>query len=101
MLGYFKRTTRWHPLEIAFWVGLVAVYFVPDVNIILLGPDPDLGSVRDVARFVVGLSRHSVDGPCGIFGIGAYTAGFLGEYGWTEPSPAWSISMLVAGVIGL
>ena len=40
-------------------------------------------------------------GHAGFFGIGAYAAGFLGKYGWTEPISGLLASMAIAGVIGL
>lgn len=101
VLGYFKRTTRWHPLEIAFWVGLVAVYFVPDVNIILLGQILIWGLFAMSLDLLLGYRGIPSMGHAAFFGIGAYTAGFLGKYGWTEPITGMAISMLVAGVIGL
>jgi branched-chain amino acid transport system permease protein len=101
VLGYFKRLTRWHPLEIAFWLGLAAVYFVPDINIILLGQILIWGLFAMSLDLLLGYRGIPSMGHAAFFGIGAYTAGFLGKYGWTEPITGMVIAMAVAGVIGL
>ena len=36
-------------------------------------------------------------GHAAFFGVGAYTAGFLGKYGWTEPISGLLIAVLLAG----
>ena len=39
-------------------------------------------------------------GHAAFFGIGAYTAGFLGKFGWTEPISGLVLASLVAGLVG-
>jgi branched-chain amino acid transport system permease protein len=101
VLGYFTRTARWHPLEFAFWIGLVAIYFVPDVNIILLGQILIWGLFAMSLDLLLGYRGIPSMGHAAFFGIGAYTAGFLGKYGWTEPISGLVIAMVVAGLVGL
>ncbi len=99
--GYFARLARWHPLEIVFWLGLAAAYFFPDANIILLGQILIWGLFAMSLDLLLGYRGIPSMGHAAFFGIGAYTAGFLGKYGWSEPISALVIAMAVAGAIGL
>ena len=38
-------------------------------------------------------------GHAAFFGVGAYAAGFLGKYGWSEPISGLVVAMLLAGVL--
>jgi len=40
-------------------------------------------------------------GHAAFFGVGAYAAGFLGKYGWTEPISGLVIAGLLSGLVGL
>jgi branched-chain amino acid transport system permease protein len=99
--SYFATLARWSPFEIAFWFALVAAYFVPDVNIILLGQVLIWGLFAMSLDLLLGYRGILSMGHAAFFGIGAYTAGFVGKFGWSEPISGLLIAMLVAGIIGL
>jgi branched-chain amino acid transport system permease protein len=98
--GYFRSIARWKPLEIAFWLGMVAFYFVPDANLILVGQIIIWGLFAMSLDLLLGYRGIPSIGHAVFFGVGAYTAGFLGKYGWTEPISGLLVAMLVAGILG-
>lgn len=97
---YFASLARWKYWEIGFWLVLAAWYFMPNADHMLLS-----------RVFVWGLFAMSLDvllgyrgipslGHAVFFGVGAYTAGFCGKYGWTEPLSALVFAMFIAGCLG-
>jgi len=98
--GYFASVARWGPGEIIFWAGLVAVFFVPDANLILFGQIVIWGLFAMSLDLLLGYRGIPSMGHAAFFGIGAYTAGYLGKFGWTEPISGLLIAMLLAGIIG-
>jgi branched-chain amino acid transport system permease protein len=97
---YFASAARWSPGEIIFWVGLVAVFFVPDANLILFGQIVIWGLFAMSLDLLLGYRGIPSMGHAAFFGIGAYTAGYLGKFGWTEPISGLLVAMLLAGIIG-
>src|SRR5262249_45117755 len=101
LAGYFASLARWKIGEIAFWLAMAGAYFIPGMNIILLGQIFIWGLFAMSLDILLGYRGIPSLGHAGFFGIGAYAAGFLGKYGWTEPITGLLISMLIAGVVGL
>ncbi|MGZ5865302.1 MAG: branched-chain amino acid ABC transporter permease [Xanthobacteraceae bacterium] len=99
--GYFASVARWRWPELAFWAGLVAFYFYPDANLILVGQILIWGLFAMSLDLLLGYRGIPSIGHAVFFGIGAYTAGFLGKYGWTEPITGLLAAMFVAGFLGL
>ena len=92
--GYFKSVARLGPAEIAFWVATAAFYFVPDANLILAGQIVIWGLFAMSLDLLLGYRGIPSIGHAVFFGVGAYTAGFLGKFGWTEPISALLVAML-------
>jgi branched-chain amino acid transport system permease protein len=99
--GYFAGLARWKIGEILFWFALAGAYFVPGMNIILLGQIFIWGLFAMSLDILLGYRGIPSLGHAGFFGIGAYAAGFLGKYGWTEPITGLIASMAIAGAVGL
>ncbi len=99
--GYFVGLSRWKIGEVLFWLALVGAYFVPDMNIILLGHILIWGLFAMSLDLLLGYRGIPSLGHAGFFGIGAYAAGFLGKYGWTEPISGLLFAMAIAGAVGL
>ena len=99
--AYFTSIARWKPAEIAFWLGAAAFYFVPDANLILVGQIIIWGLFAMSLDLLLGYRGIPSIGHAVFFGVGAYAAGFLGKYGWTEPISGLLVAMLVAGILGL
>ncbi|MFN0301962.1 MAG: branched-chain amino acid ABC transporter permease [Burkholderiales bacterium] len=98
---YFAGLARWKKLEIVFWVVLAALYFVPGANLPLLSQIIIWGLFAMSLDLLLGYRGILTMGHAAFFGVGAYTAGYLGKFGWTEPISGLFIAAIVAGVVGL
>lgn len=98
---YFHARSRWSAWEIAFWLAWVALFFVPGANLALFGQVLAWGLFALSLDLVLGYRGIPSLGHAAFFGIGAYTAGFLGKYGWSEPISGLLAAGLPAGVMGL
>jgi len=98
---YFARLARWNIAEILFWAAWVAVYFVPNVNLVLMGQILIWGLFAMSLDLLLGYRGIPSLGHAAFFGVGAYAAGFLGKYGWTEPISGLVIAGLLSGLVGL
>ena len=103
--------SRWRWTEIAFWLALVASYFIFGDTIGLANRHQLMSEIAILALFA--LSLDLVLGYAGIvslghgafFGLGAYTAGLAAKYGmgvglWSDPLFGLLLGALVAGAIG-
>ncbi|MFM9885775.1 MAG: branched-chain amino acid ABC transporter permease [Burkholderiales bacterium] len=98
---YFAGLARWKKLEIVFWLVLAALYFVPGANLPLLSQIVIWGLFAMSLDLLLGYRGILTMGHAAFFGVGAYTAGYLGKFGWTEPISGLLIAAIVAGVVGL
>lgn len=101
MLAHFSAQSRWGRWEIAFWLAWVVAFFVPKADLALLSQILIWGLFALSLDLLLGLRGLPSFGQAAFFGIGAYTAGYLGKFGWTEPISGLLISGIVAGVVGL
>ncbi|MDB6002681.1 MAG: Branched-chain amino acid transporter permease [Rhizobacter sp.] len=93
--------TRWHAGELLIWVVVAAVWFV--------FPDRLALGTQVLAAALFALSLDLALGYAGIvtlghaayLGLGAYVAGWLGKYGWTEPITGALIAMAASALLGL
>src|SRR6185436_5702240 len=76
--AYLQAQSRWHPLEIAFWLATLLPF-------ILFPNYLSLASQIAITAF---------------FAIGAYTAGLLSKFGWGEPISGLIVAAAVAGLVG-
>ena len=91
---------RLRPLEAAPWVIAIAVYFLLPAQLGL--------ATQILIMILFALSLDLIVGYAGIislghaafFGAGAYTAGLLSKYGWTEPLTGLLAAAAVAALIG-
>lgn len=98
---FFRERSRWGKLEIAFWLCWVVAFFIPGANLALLSQVLIWGLFALSLDLVLGYRGIPSLGHAAFFGIGAYTAGFLGKYGWSEPISALLISGVLSGIVGL
>lgn len=77
------------------------LFFVPDSNLVLLTQILIWGLFAMSLDVLLGYRGIPSLGHAAFFGIGAYSAGFLGKYGWTEPISGLLISALITGCAGL
>jgi branched-chain amino acid transport system permease protein len=100
-LEFFQARTRWSRWEIAFWLCWAAAFFIPGANLALLAQVLAWGLFALSLDLVLGYRGVASLGHAAFFGTGAYVAGFLGKYGWTEPISALLVAAMVAGLLGL
>src|SRR6201987_2285212 len=97
---YLQAQSRWHPLEIVFWLATLLPF--------VLFPDY-LSLARQIA--ITALFALSLDiilcssgfvslGHAAFFGIGAYTAGLISKFGWGEPLTGLVLAAAAAGLVG-
>src|SRR6187399_3792233 len=99
--GYLQAQSRWHSLEIAFWLATLLPF--------VLFPDYLSLASQIAITALFALSLDIILGYAGIvslghaafFGIGAYSAGLLAKFGWGEPLTGLAFAAAVAGLVGL
>jgi len=94
-------TTRWRPLEIAFWLLPVAAYFLFP-RYLTLGSQIFIAGLFALSLdLIMGYARIISLGHAAFFGIGAYTAGLLAKHGWGEPLSGLAAAAAIAAAVGL
>jgi branched-chain amino acid transport system permease protein len=97
---YFASQARWGAGEVFFWAALLGAYFIPEANLPLYGQIVIWGLFAMSLDLLLGYRGIPSLGHAAFFGIGAYTAGYLGKFGWTEPISGLLVASLVAGLVG-
>jgi branched-chain amino acid transport system permease protein len=98
--GHLQAQSRWHPLEIVFWLSTLLPY--------VLFPDYLSLASQIAITALFALSLDLILGYAGVvslghaafFGIGAYTAGIFSKYVWGEPVTGLLVAAVVAGIFG-
>lgn len=98
---FFRAGSRWSRWETAFWLCWVVAFFIPGINLTLITQVLVWGLFALSLDLVLGYRGIPSLGHAAFFGIGAYTAGYLGKYGWTEPITGLLMAGLIAGLVGL
>jgi branched-chain amino acid transport system permease protein len=92
---------RWSPLEIVFWLAVVATIFLLPTRHLILTEAAILGLFALSLDLILGYAGIISLGQAAFFGVGAYTAGLLAKYGIvTEPVLALLASGAMAMVVG-
>lgn len=97
---FMGRQTRWHPLEIAFWLAtLLPFVLVPDY--LQLASQIAIAALFAISLdLILGYAGIVSIGHAAYFGLGAYTSGILSKHGITEPLVLLVLGALVAGLVG-
>jgi branched-chain amino acid transport system permease protein len=98
--AYLQAQSRWHPIEIVFWLATLLPF--------VLFPDYLSLASQIAITALFALSLDIILGYAGIvslghaafFGIGAYTAGLISKFGWGEPLTGLIVATALAGVVG-
>ena len=98
--AYLQAQSRWHPLEIAFWLATLLPF--------VLFPDYLSLASQIAITALFALSLDLILGYAGIvslghaafFGIGAYSAGLISKFVWGEPLTGLILAAAVAGLVG-
>jgi branched-chain amino acid transport system permease protein len=92
---------RWSPLEIIFWLAVVATIFLLPSRHLILTEAAILGLFALSLDLILGYAGIISLGQAAFFGVGAYAAGLLAKYEIvTEPVLALLVSGALAMVLG-
>ncbi len=93
--------TPWRWPELLVWVLVVAVWFVlPDR--LALGTQVLVAALFALSLdLAMGYAGIVTLGHAAYLGLGAYVAGWLGKYGWTEPISAALVAVAASALMGL
>jgi branched-chain amino acid transport system permease protein len=96
-----RARARWRPLEIAFWLAVVAAYFLFPRWHLILAEVAILGLFALSLDLLLGYAGIVSLGHAAFFGFGAYVAGLIAKYGLvTEPVLALIVSGIAAALVG-
>lgn len=95
-----RRRARWRPVEICFWIGAAASYFLFPTHLVLLTQILISGLFAMSLDLLLGYGGIPSFGHAAFFGLGAYAAGLLAVQGWGEPLTGLLFGGVVAGLAG-
>ncbi|MGH6664790.1 MAG: branched-chain amino acid ABC transporter permease [Pseudolabrys sp.] len=97
---YLQRLSRWHPIEIAFWLSTL-LPFVLFPNYLSLASQVAVGAMFALSLdLILGYAGIVSLGHAAFFGIGAYTAGLFSKFVWGEPLSGLVVGAAMAAVVG-
>ena len=97
---YLRAQTRWHPLEIVFWLATLLPFFLFPSYLSLASQVAITALFALSLDLILGYAGIVSLGHAAFFGLGAYTAGIASKYGWGEPLSGLLLAALVAGFVG-
>jgi branched-chain amino acid transport system permease protein len=97
---FLRGLERWKRAEIAFWLGLIGVYFVFPTSLIFASQILITGLFAMSLDVILGYAGIVTLGHAAFFGIGAYTAGLLAAHGWQDPLLGLVCAGFMAGIAG-
>jgi branched-chain amino acid transport system permease protein len=97
---HLKAGAPWHPLEIAFWLSTLLPFVLFPHHLVLASQIAITALFALSLDLILGYAGIVSLGHAAFFGLGAYTAGIISKYGWTEPLLGLLIAPAVAGLAG-
>ncbi|HET9717439.1 MAG TPA: branched-chain amino acid ABC transporter permease [Pseudolabrys sp.] len=98
--SYLQAQSRWHPLELAFWLATLLPFFVFPAYLSLASQIAITALFALSLDIILGYAGIVSLGHAAFFGIGAYSAGLLSKYGWGQPITGLIFAAGVAGLVG-
>jgi branched-chain amino acid transport system permease protein len=97
---HLKAQAQWHPFEIAFWVSTLLPFVLFPNHLVLASQIAITALFALSLDLILGYAGIVSLGHAAFFGLGAYTAGIITKYGWTEPLVGLLVGPAVAGLAG-
>jgi branched-chain amino acid transport system permease protein len=98
--AHFQAKTRWHWLEIVFWLCTL-LPFVVTPNYLSLASQIAITALFALSLdLILGYAGIVSLGHAAFFGVGAYAAGLLAKHYWSEPLTGLVVAALIAGLVG-
>src|ERR1700674_4543488 len=97
--SYLQAQSRWHPLEIAFWLATL-LPFVLFPNYLSLASQIAITALFALSLdLILGYAGVVSLGHAAFFGIGAYGAGLFSKFVWGEPFSGILVASTLAGIL--
>jgi branched-chain amino acid transport system permease protein len=97
---YVEAQTRWHWIEIAFWLATLLPFLIFP-NYLQLASQIAITSLFALSLdLILGYAGIVSLGHAAYFGFGSYTAGLIAKWGWGEPLTGVLIAGATAGLLG-
>jgi len=98
--AYLQRLSRWHPLEIAFWLATLTPFLLFP-NYLSLASQIAITALFALSLdLILGYAGVVSLGHAAFFGIGAYGAGLFSKFVWGEPFSGLLVAAVLAGLFG-
>ncbi|RPI40968.1 MAG: branched-chain amino acid ABC transporter permease, partial [Hyphomicrobiaceae bacterium] len=97
---HLKAQARWHPFEIAFLLSTLLPFVLFPNHLVLASQIAITALFALSLDLILGYAGIVSLGHAAFFGLGAYTAGIITKYGWTEPLLGLLVGAAVAGLAG-
>src|SRR5262245_2250844 len=98
--AYLQAQSRWHPLEIAFWLSTLQPFFLFPNYLSLTSQIAITALFALSLDLILGYAGIVSLGHAAFFGIGAYSAGLISKFGWGEPLTGLVLASVAAGLVG-
>src|SRR5471030_722490 len=98
--AYLKAQSRWHAIEIAFWLATL-LPFLLFPNYLSLASQIAITALFALSLdLILGYAGVVSLGHAAFFGIGAYSAGLFSKFVWGEPFSGLLVGAALAGCVG-
>ncbi len=97
---YLRAQTRWHPLEIVFWLATILPFFLFPTYLSLASQIAITALFALSLDLILGYAGIVSLGHAAYFGVGAYTAGIISKYGYGDPIFGLVAAAVLAGLFG-
>lgn len=97
---WLRRQGSWSPYEIAFWLVLLAPFFLFPTYLPLATQIAIAALFALSVDLILGYAGIITLGHAMFFGLGAYAAALLSQAGWGEPLSGLLIAAAFAGAVG-
>jgi branched-chain amino acid transport system permease protein len=97
---YLQAQSRWHPLELAFWLATLLPFFLFPSYLSLASQIAITALFALSLDIILGYAGLVSLGHAAFFGIGAYSAGLFSKFVWGEPISGMLVGALLAGLVG-
>ncbi len=97
---HLLRRRRWRPIEVAFWVGVLALIVVAPSRALLINEILILGLFALSLDLALGYAGIVSLGHAAFFGVGAYAAAILATHGLADPILGLAAAGACAGLAG-
>lgn len=97
---YLESRGRWRPVETAFWLATLAPFILAPTYLSLASQIAITALFALSLDLILGYAGIVSLGHAAFFGIGAYAAGLISKFCWSEPLSGLVVAATLAGIAG-